>query len=89
MCDICNSLFGHLPSCPEQSSKSGTYCFWCENKLEADTVIVTLPSGLIVCKECINDFDLSDLLTYLDVDSIFELIEKYDICETETLGRFR
>ena len=87
MCDICNSLFGHLKSCPERSNRSGVYCVWCENKLGSGDEIVVFPNGTTVCRDCINEFDLSDLLTYLDVDSIFELIDSYELCEIETLGR--
>ncbi len=85
MCDICNSLFGHLSSCPESSEGSSTYCLWCENRLNPGEEIVTFPSGSVLCRDCVNDFDLSDLCAYLDVDSVFELIEKYGICEIERI----
>ncbi|MBQ2810253.1 MAG: hypothetical protein IJF11_05100 [Clostridia bacterium] len=85
MCDICNSLFGHLSSCPESSGSGHTYCLWCENKLSEGDTIITFPNGSILCKECLGDFDISDLCMYLDVDNVFELIEKFELCDIERL----
>ena len=89
MCDVCNSLFGHLESCPEDRASSGVYCHSCENSLGSDEVIVTFPNGLVFCSECVRGFDMYDLCLYLDVDNAFELIEKFDVCQIETLGRWK
>lgn len=89
MCDICNSIFGHASGCPEHSSNSGIYCFSCENELDSDEIIATFPNGLTFCRECVRDFDLSDLCENLDVDNAFELIEKFELCEVDRIGRWQ
>lgn len=89
MCDVCNSLFGHLSDCPEGSSRGGAYCYSCENSLDSDETIATFPNGLVFCSECVRGFDMYDLCLYLDVDNAFELIEKFDICEIAKLGRWK
>lgn len=89
MCDICNSIFGHLDNCPERSLRSDVYCCACENQLGSDETIVTFPDGSVFCGECVRGFDMYDLCLYLDVDNALELIEKFGVCKITQLGRWQ
>jgi hypothetical protein len=87
MCDICNSLFGHLASCPEASVSSSTYCDFCEMKIGHGEKMVTFPTGQTLCGDCVSSLDLSDLLFLANCENIFDLIEEFGIGDIETVGR--
>lgn len=89
MCDICNSLFGHLSSCPEGETRSGVYCSCCESELEEGEIIATFPNGIVFCGDCLKDFDICDLLDNLDVENVLELCERFELCETTRVGRWQ
>ena len=90
MCDICQALFGHLSDCPSNyHSRNGLYCHSCERALCSGETVITAPSGKLYCADCINELDISELCDVLEVNNALELIEKFQICDTEQLGCFR
>ena len=89
MCDICNSIFGHLSGCPEYSSGSGVYCVSCECELGSDDTVITFPNGQSYCADCVRELELYDLLDCFDVENALELIEKFDLCEITRLSRWQ
>ena len=88
MCDICNSLFGHLSSCPERTSRSGVYCSHCESELGEGETLITFPSGKSICGSCARELDVYELLEYFEVSNVIELVEAYELCKTIRIGRW-
>ncbi len=88
MCDICNSLFGHLSSCPERSSGSGVYCSSCESELDEGQTLITFPNGKVICDLCARELELYELLDYFEVDNVVELVEAFELCKTIRIGRW-
>lgn len=89
MCDICNSLFGHLSSCPEGFSDSdGPYCASCESEIGSGEKVVVLCDGRVYCPCCFNSFDIYELCEIFDAESTIELIEKLEQCKTVFSGRY-
>lgn len=89
MCKICDSIYGHLDSCPDHSPRSDTYCISCECEIENGEPMVVFPKGNVFCKDCVSCLDMHDLCLYLDVDNPFELIQEYGICEITRAGRYQ
>ena len=89
MCNICNSLFGHSKSCPEDTSSiTSTYCYSCERKLENGEKIAIFQNGEVFCKDCVNDLDILELSELLESENAFSMIEKFELCKTEKLGSY-
>lgn len=86
MCDICNSIYGHLENCPENQTGNGIFCFWCESRLQDGETYVTFPNKRTYCKECVKSFDLSDLLDALASTDSFDLVERFGILEISKIG---
>lgn len=86
MCNICNAIYGHLDSCPENETENRVVCLWCENKLKNGDIAVTFPNNQTYCKSCIEEFDLSDLLAVMNVRDCFELLERLNAFEIYELG---
>lgn len=86
MCDVCQSLYGHLKSCSEMTTENKIACLWCENKLDIGETVITFPNKKTFCKNCVKDFDLSDLLLNSNTQDCFDLVEKFSICEIYEIG---
>lgn len=89
MCEFCNSLFGHLSSCPDYSPGTRVYCISCENELDEGEVIVTFPNGVRYCESCVKELDQYELFDLLGVEDAFELVERFELCELRRIGGLR
>jgi hypothetical protein len=85
MCDICLSPYGHDELCPAgSSSSSNTICHQCKSRIERFEKVAVFDDK-VFCRECANDLTLDEICFLSSTNDVFELLERFDICEIDQI----
>ncbi len=83
MCDECLSFIcpGNCPESDEYSAELGARtlsCSLCSSPIYSDEEYICTTRE-VLCRECVDDFDVSDILEVSDTADVFELLAAFGL----------